>query len=166
MNPDIKNLTERIKELEKWKAEKERQQIKFPLDIQSQNILNKYFLSKTKAFDTLASATGFEVSYIVVKQDGNSYVASVLPYLYSFIASTSTDELAVTNVLNPLDVPVFADTQPVRFETTGTLPAPLALGTTYYVKVGGSSFDVASTPGGASINITSTGTGVHYIFQG
>jgi len=37
-------LENRIKELEKWKAEKEKQQISFPLDNQSIDILKKYFM--------------------------------------------------------------------------------------------------------------------------
>jgi hypothetical protein len=87
--------------------------------------------------------------------------------LYSFTVSTSTDELTVLDVLNPLQTPNFATNTPIRFETTDVLPSPLALGTTYYVKApGGNVFDVASSPGGASINITTTGTGTHYIFPG
>lgn len=163
-----KNLENRIKALEKWKEEKTRQQISFPLDINSYRVLNKYFLSQASpAIDVVASATGLEATYLVVRQDSKSYTISALPYLFSFVASTGTDELTVTNVLNPLDVPNFATDTPIRFETTGTLPSPLALGTTYYVKApGGNVFDVATSPGGASINITTTGTGTHYIFAG
>lgn len=53
----------------------------------------------------------------------------------------------------------------VVFSTTGTLPAPLTAGTPYFVSgTGGlvaNSFSVSLTQGGAQINTTSAGSGVH-----
>jgi len=50
----------------------------------------------------------------------------------------------------------------VRLTTTGTLPGGLAINTDYFVRdVSGSTFKLAATVGGAAIDITSTGTGVH-----
>jgi hypothetical protein len=50
----------------------------------------------------------------------------------------------------------------VRLTTTGTLPGNLAVNTDYFVRdVSGSTFKLALTSGGAAIDITSTGTGVH-----
>lgn len=51
---------------------------------------------------------------------------------------------------------------PVYFTTTGTLPAGLTPNTVYYV-VGAATntFNVAATPGGAAIDTSSAGTGVH-----
>lgn len=59
------------------------------------------------------------------------------------------------------------DTEPVRFNTTGTLPSPLVAGTVYYVKSpAADTFNVAATPGGAAINTTG-GSGTHYaVFPG
>ncbi|NPD17597.1 hypothetical protein HOY34_20640 [Xinfangfangia sp. D13-10-4-6] len=53
---------------------------------------------------------------------------------------------------------------PVRFETTGTLPAPLVAGTTYFVASAGltsNAFGVSASIGGAAIATTAAGTGVH-----
>jgi hypothetical protein len=53
---------------------------------------------------------------------------------------------------------------PVRFTTTGALPAGLALATTYYVMAGGltaDAFKVSATLGGAAVDITDAGTGTH-----
>lgn len=53
---------------------------------------------------------------------------------------------------------------PVRFTTTGILPAGLALATTYYVIASGltaNDFKVSATLGGSAVDITSTGTGNH-----
>lgn len=50
---DNKELEKRIKELEKWKAEKEKQQIKYPVDQLSLTVLFKYVLGRT--FHNLSS---------------------------------------------------------------------------------------------------------------
>jgi hypothetical protein len=52
---------------------------------------------------------------------------------------------------------------PVVFTTTGGLPTGLTAGTTYYVKtvLDADTFTVAATPGGAAINTSSAGSGVH-----
>lgn len=60
----------------------------------------------------------------------------------------------------------FKANDPVVLETTGTLPAGLAAGTTYYVGasgLSGSVFSVSATPGGALINTTSNGSGTHSV---
>lgn len=53
----------------------------------------------------------------------------------------------------------FADGQAVQF--TGTLPAPLVAGTTYYVRDAATNdFKLAASVGGAAINLTTAGTAV------
>lgn len=52
----------------------------------------------------------------------------------------------------------------VRVYTTDTLPAGLSANTDYYIKtVAGKAVTLATTSGGATIVITDTGTGIHYI---
>lgn len=58
----------------------------------------------------------------------------------------------------------FNNDDPVTFTTTGTLPAPLDSETTYYVKSVNqttNTFNLAEYPGGAAIDTTSAGSGVH-----
>jgi hypothetical protein len=58
----------------------------------------------------------------------------------------------------------FVDGQSVVFSSTGTLPAPLVAGTTYYVReFSNGAFRVSATAGGARINITTVGTGSHTV---
>lgn len=60
-----------------------------------------------------------------------------------------------------------ADEQEVLFraESGGSLPAPLVAGTTYYAKVlTADTFQVAETPGGAAVNLTSAGSNVIAVF--
>jgi len=58
----------------------------------------------------------------------------------------------------------YVDDLPVQLTTTGTLPAGLALVTTYYVKVVTvDHIQLAATPAGAAIDITDEGTGTHTV---
>jgi hypothetical protein len=51
---------------------------------------------------------------------------------------------------------------PIRFTTTGTLPAPLVAGDTYYiVSITPTTIEISSTPGGTPITLTTVGVGVH-----
>ncbi len=50
----------------------------------------------------------------------------------------------------------------IRFTTTGALPTGLSVGTTYYLnQITNTTFNVSSTPSGASINTSSAGSGTH-----
>jgi len=77
----------------------------------------------------------------------------------TFTANPATDELTVSQDDWAVD-------DIVQFTTTGTLPAPLATSTDYYVVVkSGSSptvlLEVSLSEGGASVDITDAGTGTH-----
>lgn len=53
---------------------------------------------------------------------------------------------------------------PVQFTTTGVLPSPLAINTTYYVtSVATNIMQVSLSPGGSNITITTVGTGINII---
>ncbi len=60
----------------------------------------------------------------------------------------------------------FAAGDVVRFTTTNTLPAGLAVNTSYYVIASGlttTAFKVSATLGGSAVDITDTGTGTHTV---
>ena len=60
----------------------------------------------------------------------------------------------------------YADGDTVRLSTTTTLPAGLAIETTYYVvSVAAATLKVSATFGGSAINITDTGTGTHTLYK-
>ncbi|MFO1038137.1 MAG: glycosyl hydrolase family 28-related protein [Geminicoccaceae bacterium] len=74
----------------------------------------------------------------------------------TFTADASTDIIAFATD--------FGVNAAVTFNTTGTLPAPLATGTTYYLlRQSATTAKVALTQGGSAINITDTGSGAHTI---
>lgn len=76
---------------------------------------------------------------------------------YTMTADAGTDVITLTGSPD-----LVVDT-PVYFTTSGGLPAPLVANTTYYVKTAPSSSTatLAATAGGATIDLTTAGTGTH-----
>ncbi len=164
MDQNYQQLAQRVASLEKWKLEKEAQQIKFPLDVQSKNILNQYFMSigSLILYEVVGAAT-HPVYLYLGSQGGQPFQVSPQSiFLYS--VNVTTNELTVTaNNTFEEDQQVHVYSTP-----TGTFPAPLAINTTYYIKnltrtASGTTFVLALTAGGATINITTTGDGPQYI---
>lgn len=81
-----------------------------------------------------------------------------LPYVSSTVTATATDPGIVTYTSHGRSVG-----NAVRFTTTGTLPAGLSTGTTYYISsiVDANQFTVSASSGGAPIAFTDTGSGTH-----
>ncbi|MBV6493002.1 MAG: hypothetical protein LDLANPLL_01009 [Turneriella sp.] len=60
----------------------------------------------------------------------------------------------------------YREQSPVDFDTTGTLPLPLKPGKKYYMlNATANDFQVSLTPGGAAIDITTTGSGTHTAYS-
>ncbi len=79
-------------------------------------------------------------------------------------SNTCTISQAVPGVVTYTGADNWANNDPVTFTTTGALPAPLVVGTTYYVSnlnAVANTFEVSATAGGASITTTDAGSGVH-----
>jgi len=107
----------------------------------------------------IASGTsGIEFEKIFVKYNN---IQSVLEgqssnYYATFTAATS--DTCTTTTSN------IADGETVYIRSTGMTPSPLTPYTLYYLRdVSGNTFKLALTAGGAAINITSVGTGIHYL---
>ena len=87
--------------------------------------------------------------YIKIGTVNNGYTATVSGAPTTTITAAGND---------------FADRQPVRLTTTGTLPAPLAPSTTYWiVNDAGADLQLSATSGGTPITFTDAGTGEHTI---
>jgi hypothetical protein len=178
MKPDYQKLLQRVETLEKWKAQKERQQISYPLDVQSQSILNKYFLSATgNIWD--ASETGEVFKRLIITQDGVTNVTFVFTSLIRYTAVPSTNRLTLgPDIVNRTqgrlvdgDVVYLQSGEGTIQTTPGTNtsspPAPLLLGTAYFVVNAtgdGTSVQLEASPGGGAIDITTTGTGQQFIY--
>jgi len=163
---DNSNLENRIKALEKWKEERTRQQIVFPVDNQSLQILNKYFLSQIGNLD-FTSNSGQLFRNILVKQDGKTNVIGVYTQLITFTVNTTSNVLTLGADLVTLSQGSFEDDNQVFVNSTDTLPDPLVDSFPYYVvnaTAGGTQIQLSDTLGGAAIDITTSGTGQQFIY--
>ena len=76
------------------------------------------------------------------------------------LTSISNANPAVFTVTSAKHLP--ENGSPIQLTTSGVLPAPLALTTTYWVvNASGSTYNVAATKGGAAIATTNAGSGTH-----
>lgn len=174
MNEDtnlrIEQLEQQVKDLLAWKAAREKQQITFPLDIESQKILGKYYMYQVGVLTWEAGAGANDFRSILVQQGEGTPVSEIATEisLIQFSVNPSADTLLIGNDLTNLKQGVFEDDMTVVVKSTGTLPAPLDSLTTYYVvnaSAGGTVIKLSLTMGGAAINITSTGTNQNFIYQ-
>ncbi len=163
----LQDLERRILELEKSEKQRKVQQITFPLDDKSREVLNKYFLSYIGNLD-FTQSTGAEFRQILVKQDGRVNLLSAYMSLSRYTVNTSSNVITIgPDVVNAGKMQ-FADDAQVVILSTGGPPAPLTESGTYYVvnaASDGFSFQLSLTLGGAAINITTTGTGDQYLYQ-
>lgn len=84
--------------------------------------------------------------------------------LQAAAAGTTVTVVEAANTITATGLENTPDGSPVRFETTGTLPAPLVVGTTYFTRdTSGATRKLAAALGGAAIDLTDIGTGTHTI---
>lgn len=161
MNND--ELIKRIEALEKWKEDRERRQITYPLDFESIEALNKYFVRVVDEYDyTFDGGVGgatFQVKVFEALQDNN--LMKISPAEIRYIANPDDN---VITIINKIPTSQFADDQQVLLFTTDTAPGGLSAGdlTTYHVVESSTdmySFKLSLSQGGAAVNITSKGTG-------
>lgn len=157
----------RLKNVEEWQKKKDAQQIKFPLDVESQVILNKYFMAITKFINYEVVGAAAHTVYLYLGSQENQNFQVSQQTIFQYTVNVTSNKLTVPDVPETVG---FVEDAGVHLNTTaaGTLPAPLAVNTTYYIKslsksVSGFRFVLAATPGGATINITTTGDGPQYI---
>lgn len=96
-----------------------------------------------------------------IPQSINGALLNTIYFTAQTIAITMTSPAAPV-VLTVSAAPILpANFSPIRLTTTGTLPSPLATGTSYYVSNASSTtFNITGSIGGALINTTTTGSGV------
>lgn len=152
----LQQLEKQVQDLVKWKNDKTKQQISYPLDLASIEALNKYFLRIVSSFIQVGGVAGRAFRYFFVKQD--QFIGSFPEDLSAiFTVDAGTDVLTVT-------AHSFANDDRVYVFTSDTLPSPLDSTTTYYViSSTGTTFKLSTSLGGGAVNITNAGTGIHYI---
>lgn len=87
---------------------------------------------------------------------------SINPYYHATPTTFTVDP--ATDIISATVPSGYGTASIVTVTSDGTPPAPLVNGTLYYVRdVVGNTFKLATTNGGAAINITDTGTGTHTV---
>ncbi len=81
-----KNLEKRIQALENWQKEKDLQQIKYPLDSRSVEVLAQYFLSRGQSFN-FTNASGVDFRYVIYNQNGLSDAVATISSLIEITAN-------------------------------------------------------------------------------
>lgn len=162
MQPDIQQLTRRIEELEKWKEQKMRQQLSFPLDQQSKDVIQRDFI-QVKGIGISNGATGAEFPFYFTRVNGQDGWMNVQTAFFPITVDTSTDVFTTTaSIAN--DTTVYIQCVSTDIGTQGVPPNPLSIGIPYYiVNTSGNTFKLSLTVGGAAINITDSGTGTSYL---
>lgn len=123
-------------------------------------------LSPIKTFDTtkIPPILGIESQFNLLQDGGfESTTFKDNICIVSDVSSTVTMPIASPGLVNWNPHRQLAG-QPVVFTSTGTLPAALTSGVTYYVLAAGlvtGAFEIAATPGGTAINFADAGTGTH-----
>lgn len=90
----------------------------------------------------------------------NKFIDNFSSYLYNIsIEQNSTNIVVGTDTFNST-AHGLANNEPVKFETTGSLPSPISSSTLYYIiNATANTFQISTTVGGAALNITTTGSG-------
>lgn len=163
MNPDYQALSNRVAELEKWRAQRTQQQISFPLDVQSLNILMEYFMRITNlyTYEVVGASTHLVETYVGMQGKQSFQVAP--NDIAAYTVNVSADTITLPSYIST-PTTTFSNDRAVTVLSSGTPPNPLDSVTTYYViNSNGTTFKLSLTVGGAAINITDTGTGQQYI---
>jgi len=92
------------------------------------------------------------------EQVGSVTITYVAGYLAAFTANATTDQVTTNRP--------YANGDKVKASTTTTLPGGLDATLDYYVvnaNAAGTTFQLSLTSGGAAVDLTSAGTGTHYL---
>lgn len=154
-------LIARIEALERWKTDREKQQINFPLDNQSIEILNNYFMRLTSSYSYEGGAAGHTFQ-VYIGQQKNVPGLAISPAQFE-VSSATTFRYSMTDLPNDIATIVgstIGDGARFNISTTGTVPAGLDTLETYWaIGVTANTFKF-STDGVTPIDVTTNGTGI------
>lgn len=136
------------------------------IDCHIENILGTWDPNQTFGIHvTKKGGRGLHVERNMIRKLGGSsgVGVSMNPSIFSQIYTVDPS----SDVFTLADAHGLSVDDPVKFTTTGTLPAPLAAGTIYYIKTVPTvkTFTISATLGGATLDITTTGTPDNSVVQ-
>lgn len=152
----LQQLEREVQELKQWKMQRMRQQLTFPLDKISTDIIQKD-LPVVQGKVLFTNSSGTIGAYILSTKINNKVEFIGVyppPHIYTVDASS--------NVFTSINHGFQNDDQ-VQFYTTDSLPAGLSEGVAYYIiSADTNTFKVSLTSGGSAVDITDAGTGTQY----
>lgn len=165
MENDV-NLEARVSALETWQKQRQSQQIAFPLDINSQNILSQFFVESIGILK-FVNVSGGNFNMLLLKQNGVVAAVSSLASLVQFTANPTTDFITVGADIANNTQGSYTNGEQVILYSTGDLPTPLTSTSPYFVvsaTAGGTQIKLSTTSGGSPVNIIDAGIGMQYMF--
>lgn len=131
------------------------------------NVDSARYLKPTQVIDIYQAGTNTLLygAITILAVDKINDAITFLPYQLNF---ATTDVNTTTDVITLSATTSMPTGTPIRFTTTGGLPAPLVAGTSYYViNTGGTTIKVATNlinaQTGIAIDLTTTGSGTHTV---
>lgn len=150
-------MEERLQKIESWIKERETQQITFPLDQKSIEILQNYFMRILGNLSSFGVGGDVETSYIG-KQANLEFIVGKNQFIpYS------------VDVANNLIIPAFAigfeDGQRLYFLSEDTFPGGIGGADYFVINATAGSFQIATAPAGVAVDITSIGVGRQWLWS-
>lgn len=164
---EMHKLKEDVTALMEWKRARETQQLTFPLDEDSLNILKDTFLSRKASLLSFTSVSGLEFESLLVSQGRNTYLLSLGQPVYTLTVDTATDIFTIGQDIATGGQGFVSDGQQWLILAASAAPTPLSSGSSYYIvnsDAQGRTFQLSLTFAGAPINITAAGDGVYFQF--
>lgn len=130
------------------------------------NVDSARYLKVGQVIDMYTAGTNTKTfSITILAVDKINDAITFLPYQLNF---ATTDVNTSTDVVTLSDATSFPTGTTIRFTTTGGLPAPLVVGTTYYaINTGSTTIKLATSLTnaqlGVAIDLTTTGSGTHTV---
>lgn len=150
----------RLKKVEDFMNARQAQQITFPLDQKSIEILQNYFMRITGTLSSFGVGGDVETSYIGNQAD-LQFIAGKNQYI-PYVADPANDLIVPT-------LPVgFEEDQKLFFITDDTFPGGINPGTDYFViNATAESFQITTVQGdpGSIVNITTVGAGRQWLWS-
>ena len=153
MDNELEQLKRQVQELQRWKESKERQQIEFPLDQQSKDVLKKDLIIVTgRGFFTRANGQ-IGAYFLETNINGKSELIGIYPPQTYFTSNSSANTLIMRGH-------GFSNDERVGLLTITGFPAPLIDGFPFWiVNATADTVQLSDTQGGSVINLTSEGSG-------
>lgn len=180
MEQEITQLEKQVQVLIDWKNARKKERLVLPIDVLSRRALDTWKVNsdsgsveglfkvtgKVLQQDYLSLATAYTTYGVEVSVDVQTpppwgsklKTLVVMLQFFPFTADAGTNFITNTNGQHNL-----SNGQIIALSTSGTLPAPLAKNTYYYIiNRTGNTFQISTSSGGSPVDITNNGSGSHY----